>query len=518
MNRMTATASPLAEDALDRLRKLARGNGLDPDDIWIERAEERICTIEGVLMLVPKVETDSSGQGKPARGQKVRRFSSPEELASYLQDQQRRFTASDEWVAAVTKDIESLPGKGWGLGVARIILDDKTDYLTTSRSCGACSGQGRTICATCHGQRNRPCLPCEQRGMERCPNCLQTGYELQRKDMVCHLCNGKLWTNCRMCNGRGSVPCPACQGAGSMQCPTCKGKATLTENIRVTFGAEVRFTSGSGRDLPAALRRFMDRRGVEVLTKGVAEFTLSQNDEDQKPGAAVLRLSAAIPCAEIVLVIAGKKSRAVVAGTKRVLLDVPSFLDTALGKARKILADAAIGRGALDEALSYRVVADALSLALQGKDKPNFLQRLYPVGLSSACAAEIMRNVHRALVRTTAKMRWMAASGIVLTSAAIFAALFFGPLDKILTDHFSARLAAGIELTLPLLLILLAYGLLDVTLCRSLGKKFSCAKVALQKRSGHSFWTASLSILAVFAVSLVLTSTKPACWRIFFGG
>lgn len=440
---MSETETALTDYALSKLRQLAAGNGIKPDAITIFSADEKTVPLGGTMLLTPK--TDTTVQRFTGRAAGVpkgsKSFSNFTELTTFAKEEQKTYAESEEWFEAIKTDIDALPGTGWGLETAYVTHDQKAPVSAFAEEpCPTCEGKAHLLCNVCLGRRYNSCPVCQERGVEPCYNCYGSGREPGNQDQYCRVCNGSLQAICRTCQGQRGIPCAQCKATGNIPCAACEGSGKLVEVCTVKFGADLSFSVNSGAELPTALRRAFDRHGIGFITKGHADISYTKPEDDQKPGHIKLLYTAQIPCADLVVRFNGENKRIAVFGHKRVMLEVPPFLDHALADGIATLTQAAKG-GALDRALEYRALHDACRLILTGQGDLKNLRRLYPYGLSKDTGEKILRLMRAALHRTTIAARYSGALLSLLLAAGIGAGLYFTP-----HTQFGAKAALGIEI------------------------------------------------------------------------
>jgi hypothetical protein len=139
----------------------------------------------------------------------------------------------------------------------------------------------------------------------------------------------------------------------------------------------------------------------------------------------------------------GRVTMVNVFGKRGFLMGVPPFLDEALQSPRGSLAHAADGEDTFDAALEARAIREALIIDLRGKGGDvKELRRLYPIGLSPAAAASILKDMKRALTYFTKRVRVIAAVTGSLIGVGILAGWFLTPLNAVLTRNMPIALGA----------------------------------------------------------------------------
>ncbi len=451
---MSEQDTPLTDYALNKLRQLAKGNGLKPDAIALVHTDEKTVPFTGTMLLTPKTESKvQRTTGKDTtipKGSKS--FTSFAELSTFATEEQNTYAESEEWFTDIQPEIDALPGKGWGLESTYVTHDKKaTTSAFAEEPCQACAGQALLICDFCLGKRYNSCPVCQEIGFEPCYNCFGSGREPSNQDQLCRICNGTRQAVCRTCQGQRGIPCAQCKATGNIPCATCAASGKMVEICTITFGADINFAVGSGAELPAALRRALDRHGIGLIAKGHADIDYVKPEDEQIPGLVKLFYTAQIPCADMVVSFGGEKKRVAIFGHKRTLLEVPPYLDHALADGIAALAQAAKS-GNLARPLEYRALHDSCRLILTGKGDLNNLRRIYPNGLSKDTGTKILRLMRAALHRTTIAARYSGALLALLLAGGIGAGLYLTP-----HAQWGVNAALGIESAAALVSAALGY-------------------------------------------------------------
>ncbi|MEJ0063778.1 MAG: hypothetical protein WDO70_11455 [Alphaproteobacteria bacterium] len=501
---------PLTAYALKRLRQLAKGNGIEPSEITIGRADEKDLGINGLMRLTPTVEVHQHRQSfrQFTISKDAKEFATMAELIAYVSHEQEKYSKSREWFSDIKTDIDAKPGKGWGLDQTHIShgkMGDMVAYVV--ERCPQCHGQTAVLCDYCVGHGVVPCQICGQRGHEVCYTCFGQGRNPSDQEQVCYTCNGTGYAVCRTCQGRGTTGCANCRGSGSVPCPPCEATGKMVESAGMKFGADLAFSVAGNADLPAALRRALDKYGIKFIINGHADIDYGRPEDGHTLGMVMLHYIATMACSDMVVNFGKEKKQIVIFGKKRAMLEVPPFLDKSLAEGIKLLKDAAKGQADLDQALKFRALNDACRLVLSGQGSGKNLRRQYPYGLSKNAADTIIRKIRLALRRATMLARYAAAGSAVAIAAGLGAALYLTPVHGSLSP---SSLALTAELALPLIGAALAYIATEKAAMIILRRKFPDI-VPNAHHGGHMAIIAALAaFLAPFGISLLRPET--ALW------
>ena len=326
----------------------------------------------------------------------------------------------NRWAQEACRDLDELPGQGWGLHEKRIVLAQHGALYQVDTDCQSCHGKSHAACSSCHG-----------RGKVTCPTCHGAGRNPQQQGEPCPKCSSRRDIACSFCNGTGKRPCAPCQG---------RGKITQYFRQRLVIDTAFRWAD-SGVELPTALRRSVDRSGLAKLANGHATIARVDGRDDASIGnVAAITFTADLPFAEVGFTIEGTVRNACVLGHKGAVLELAPFLDRAV--------EAALAAGKSEQ---LRLFGEAQRGAARGQ-KPAELLRLYPVGLSQPVAGQLWKHACRSLYQATHKKRWVALGiGTLVSIAIIYGWFTFGWRNAPIRWTHQPLL---VDLLLPLLLCL----------------------------------------------------------------
>lgn len=513
--------TPLTDVAVARLREMVSGNGAEPEQIKLKNTDERDVTITGTMVLVPKVEAKE--QRLTGKGIKlpevIKSFTSFTDLSSHIGEVERKYLEGREWFNEVKADLDKLPGKGWGLESARVVLDNKAvENFSATENCTRCFGNGVLGCDYCAGRGYKPCHICYERGYEQCYNCFGVGTDPQDRDKPCIVCNGRRTMICRTCQGNKGIPCATCQGNKVLPCPPCEGGGKLVRLVTMEYGAEASFGAGSGAELPSALRRALDRGGgLKMLANGhaVIDSTVPK-DEEQKPGQAVINYTAKLRCADAVIQFVDENKRIAIFGSRNTMLEVPAYLDKTLAEGLAFLELAKKGKEKFEKALAFRAIAEAAQLTLNGDGRVENLRKIYPVGLSKTVIQQILAGVKQSLARVTVAARWAGFIAAFIVADVLGGAFYITPLHDTLLTAAGKQGTLAVELLLPLFCAIVGYILTGQAALFHLRRQFPQAKLAMHHHGGLlGVAAAVMAFLVPFGIALFYPENVQ--WLHYFG-
>ena len=518
----TTLSSPtLAERTLTRLRKVATGNGLNPQDIAVFETEEKTVTLHGKLEVSPMCEVARVSYPGGIKGKNRRIVNSFAALQSAVDKHQKEFREDKDWVAASVKEIKGHETQGWGLESAKVTLEEKSAVYAATEICPACQGRKTLVCEQCLGKGLVVCTQCQGQGRELCYYCNGSGQDPNQPGLPCPTCNGTRTAPCRFCQSRGSLPCPTCNGNRGTPCGACQATGSATQEVAVVCGAETHFVFQS-EGLPSGLRRGLDRIGIQNLSRGHADITAkepaSDEIENQNPRGQipVLLFTATLPYAEMKMDLAGKKSLVSSVGKRCAITGVPNFLDHALKPWRDKLRLAAFGHAPLEEALGARALKEILPLSVAGHENEKDVRRLYPFGLSSEVIGTILHDMHLAVKKTTLKTRTIMALICGAFCSGIFYVYFVKGFEEQLMLGTNPNMAMAFDLAVLTASLATSWVILNFSTRLALQSRFPQMKYALKQKTGKTGISMLCDIGAMFVLILLLSPLKPLWLARFF--
>lgn len=518
-------APSLAERALARLRRLADGNGVDPDQLTPIDVLEKTIVLNAKLEAIPSCETAAVSYPGSPRSKDPHIARTAEELQSLVEKHKKEFRENPSWLELVKNEIRADESLGWGLEAAKVSLPEKSGTYAFSQTCLSCNGQGFLTCETCLGKGVVPCPQCGAQlngafhGHELCYYCMGRAEDPQNPGSPCPICKGSRYAPCRTCQMRAYVPCPACNGKRGVSCGSCTGKGIITEEIAITCGADTAF-SMSFEGHPTGIRRGLERIGLRNFLMGHADVSTAEIPADKSPtggGEAdpakskfpLFAYKATFPYAEFKIDLGGKKGAVSALGKRCALSGVPFFLDYTLRPWREKLGQAAEGTAPLEEALEARAIKDVLGLVLSNKGTERDIRRLYPFGLSSEVTHELLKNVVLALKKVTEKSRATAAVASVFLMSLFFYFYFVEGFQFLLTHNLRPVSSFGVDLFVLLAACLAGWGALTLAAYTSLRQHFPAMRYSPRQKIGKIGISMLAGIFIAFVLFIYLAPVKP---------
>jgi len=508
-----ATAQTLTDRALARLRNIASGNGLQAKDVQVIDSKESLVSFNGEMSVAILCETETFVYPGNVRGKDRKIVKSIAGLGAAVEKHKSDFKEKSDWLDLVGKDIMDHESQGWGLDKAKVTLPSKSAVYAATETCPSCDGRQLLTCEQCLGKGEVICTQCHGQGRETCYYCYGSGEDPQRQGQLCPTCGGTKLAACRYCQTKGQLPCPTCGGKRGTPCKACQSTGKISQEVSVTCGAETHFkmiTDG----LPSGFRRGLDRIGMANIWKGHGEVSVhpAKKDEEKKEhdGAPVPLLTyvAAVPYAELRVVLGKKKADISVVGKRCAITGVPYFLDAPLASWMEKLRTASVGQAAIEGALGVRAIKDALKICVSGKGSVQELRRLYPFGLSSGVMQNMMQWMKLALNKVTLKTRAaVACSGVVASFAVFYLRFKSGVLSQVPYDAYKS---AALDIVMLSAALGVCWATLNFAVRFVLKRRFPQAAFSLQQKIGKTGLSMIAGIVIAFVLAVAFSPIKPA--------
>ena len=434
--------------ALDRIKALADGNGIDPETITLKKFAGEVLYFEArSLFTVKPTVAEKSLPGKEM-GEVC---GSAADLRLKITATIEKTTGNPEIVAYLSEVLERRPDKGFMVDALTVKLDRQAKKFVYYNSCTSCTG-GRMLCMACQGAGLHNCVKCRGHRTIVCPMCRGTKVSRQKDGSMgtCRKCNGHGESQCTACRATGKIKCTPCQGSGRVQCQKCNGSGIISEIAFVTFEAMPVFTYDPDF-LPPGVPPLVDQLGPQMALKQHAAIEILKEKEQLymqreyevtekvrlRDGLVVpytIRLpwgdiEFAIGAGEDALPLAGK-----LFGLHPRLIHLPPFLEGPLGPGLDRLTQAANNLGSvranLAEAIRFRAIGDAVIAAatLPPKKASQTIRGRWALGLRPDVAHKTVQLAEKAVQNLTRKARLFGLGAGLGLTALFFALYLIGPL------------------------------------------------------------------------------------------
>lgn len=480
---MTDASDPLKQlpnKALKKIRALCRGNGAAPDSIQIKNMKGELVEFEAYthIDLDPEIRDDKVS-GKVQTGQLLK---DPAEVNQRIANQIKTVLGNTDSRKDLANILLERPDKGFSLHGKSFSVAPLNQEFSIFHACGHCQGQGQEQCPRCKGVRREICAKCHGKTMVPCQYCSASGTVSgpDGKPMQCSRCFGHKQVICTYCQKAGTVSCQQCNATGAIQCSTCRGAAYYTEIIKVFMKIKTAFEIDR-TTIPNESVKLIETSGDMLVRNKHILITPEQIKRDD--GGLTLRYVGSFPFGDVDIAINGKVAKCQVIGYNAKFTKLPNILDGLTTTPRKILENAAKGKGKIlgqiNKASKTRIFGEALELVLllPRKKAMTALRKKYPVGISNKAVQHIIQICYLALQNATQKSRTIGFSLSALMIVLFEALYFLGPLR-----YFMVALSKSEPMVSVFDFALIPLGAL---LCRIMAKQF--AKQPLRKALGQYY-------------------------------
>jgi len=408
------TEEQLAKAALEKVRKVFRGNGIKGDSIQILSQKITRHTLNaGTYLELKPVITERVVPGKTIAGVLV---ASKDEASKQVDQAMVTAANNPAFKAQVANVLLSRPDQGFGLNRQAVNLDFLKKEFTWHEGCNTCHGTTHAHCPKCQGRRIETCIKCTGRGLMPCPLCRTTGL---LQGVKCTRCLGHRYVACDGCQRSGMMPCRTCNATGHTRCPTCNGQGWKSHVLMLAAQALTYFEYDP-KSLPKGAADMIEMHGANLAGDG--RITLKGRIADDRENVLGASYEVDFPYGEIVFSIGKKEVKANMFGHKAEITEFPLILDKILAPAVEDLEDAAADVGSvagkIKGATRYRLIAQAFLTVSRSNVKKTaaFLMKTYDIGLSQGMAEKIAVLADSTTAHITRKPRY---HGLFMGLAAI---------------------------------------------------------------------------------------------------
>jgi hypothetical protein len=438
----------LLKKALDQVRAVARGNGIDAGRAEIVKFDGGVYRFSAHAAFKIRAKTSERRVSGKENGEAV----AYGQMAQTVQAAINKATADPDARAQILDTLRKRADLGFAGNGLVVNLGGLSRTYVSHIACSTCGARGKMPCPACNG-----------RGEEQCPRCHG------RREMTCPACRGTKYTGsgatrtaCQRCYGRGQIPCTHCQHSGMVTCHICSGqgavgcancKATGWQSIvtRLDVSAQGWFDWDS-ISLPPQLKDVMREHALELVPGGHIKAEL---DEEAAGVARVagdelpVGYTAQAPWGRIEFEIGAQAPQAIscyLFGYKPTLLFVPPFLARAITPGRDALRRAGLKEAdaakEIRAALRYRFISETVAATARFplKKAIELIHARYPFGIEPTALREIALESKNGLARLTALPRRKGLAIGLAAAAALYLGWMLSPLRAQIIAHLSARL------------------------------------------------------------------------------
>lgn len=446
------------DDALEKVRALVAGNGIEPEELTLSSFEGELLHFEAHTDLV--IVTKFSKKTMPGRMTGPINVANEVALQEAISKDYMLLFADADTQRKIREIAFNREDQGFGAQDIHLQIPFwKKEYVifepcqtcrTTGKvTCRGCAGKGTISCNRCTGSGTTYCSHCQGAKMVAGPN----GNKIQ-----CGVCYGRGRMSCNQCHQTGKMSCRTCAQKGATACPNCQGHAWASNMTIVNIEAKTKFHYPS-EELPEKICAMIEEYGDKIREhakihimqsrtnalkeKEAEELSLEELKEKQQILHIPIFYEVSLPYGHIEFDIHGTSYYTFLFGIKGALSHVSPFLDDLLKNGLRKLQDAVEGRGDISQnlksAATYRTLRRGIYYAgAHSKRKAaKLLERDFPMGLTKATIDTIIENADSALKLLSHKPRQV---GLALSCAfmfALFLAYHASPIGKILASKLT---------------------------------------------------------------------------------
>lgn len=434
----------IIQRALDRVKTVATGNGIDPATITLTKFEGEVLHFEARSLFTVKPTVAEKAVPGKEQGEVC---GSASDLQVRITTTIEKTTVNPEIISYISEVLEKRADKGFTINNLIVKLERLAKKFVYFNSCTNCAG-GKILCAACHGAGNHNCPKCNAHRTIVCPMCRGKKVSRQKDGSMgtCRKCNGHGESPCTACRAMGKIKCTPCQGTGRVPCQKCAATGIISEVAFVTFEAETYFTYDE-EILPPEVPPLINQLGPVMAIKQHADIQiLKENDQRyiQREYEVVEKVKTRdglivpyyvrLPWGDIEFALGDTPLAGKLFGLHPRLLNLPPFLEAPLGPGLDRLTQAANNLGNVREnvaeAIQFRAIGDALIAAatMPPKKASHTIRGRWALGLRPDVAHKMVQMADKAVQNLTRKARIAGLAGGLVLTVLFYALYLIGPL------------------------------------------------------------------------------------------
>jgi hypothetical protein len=419
----------LLDNAVDIVRNVVRGNGIDPDHITLKSFDGEVLNFEcwecfKIEPVIAQRRVVGKAQGIVAGSQTDMRARMNADIAN---------TTTNHDVRKQTDDIlRRRLDLGFGIDYMVIRLDKMNKSYVVHEKCVTCGGSKGTPCKTCGGKGKTNCLRCNGTKRMVCPAC--KGLKIiktAKSKRKCRRCNGMGRVNCLPCRQTGSMPCAACQGKGKARCATCN--ATGWRSLLGSLGIKAKSRFEFNPELmPEEVAPMIEELRSKLVTEKHAAVLINNNiirerelHHESKPQEFIVPYHVRLPWGKIVINAEDKSLDGKLFGFNPRLLQMPPFMEELAAPELKLLTETVLNPADIvtkvkkmveRRALGDLFIANAFYTPVRAID---YMKKAYPIGFQDITIPKILQEAHQVLRALTQKPRMMGLIGGLVAATVV---------------------------------------------------------------------------------------------------
>lgn len=480
---MTDPIDPLQEvpkKALKKLRAICRGNGCAPDSIQIKNIQGELVEFEAFSHI--ELQTETKNEKISGKVQKGELLENSAIIESKISENLTGAIGNTDARRELAGILMNRPDKGFSIHSQKFPVPALNQEFSIYHACERCGGQSQEECPRCKGVKREICNKCHGKTMVPCQYCGANGTVTgpDGKQIQCNRCFGHKQVVCTYCQKVGTVSCQQCNATGAVRCSNCNGAAFYTEVVKSSVHMRPLFEIDR-TTIPNESVKLIEDSGSLLSEK--EHFKIEAEQIKRDDGGLAIQYKGSFPYGELDFSINGKVAKCHIIGYHGKFVKLPNILDGLTTPARKLLEQAAKGKGGvlakIKKASNTRLIGEALQFALllPRKKAMSALRKKYPIGLSTKAVQHVVQISYLALHNATRQARHIGftISGVMI--AAFNALYFMGPLRILLLLQFKSE---------PIVSVIdLALIPIGAFLCRLMAQQF--AKQPLRKALGSYY-------------------------------
>ena len=425
----------LAQKALARIAKVARGNGIKKNGITIIQDNSEMITCEAISHI--ELSHQVKEETKKGQHQIGDVMDSPAAITQQIDKTTKQALKNKQMRKSLTDALLERPDKGFSLHAEQFDVPTLTREYSAHVPCQTCQGQGQSACQSCGGQKMEQCNQCHGRTTINCNFCNGSGF-MQGPDgqpKQCNHCFGQQSIKCPLCQARGRINCRKCKGAGFDKCHPCGGGGVFTQILRVLFKAKTLFEMDRST-LPHPAVKMIEDHGTK-LVKG-NHIKVKGEQVKREDGGLAIQYDFEFPYADLSIGVNGQPIKVHMFGYKGKMLKINNFIDQLVEKEYALLLRAGNNEGNVTghirKASKKRLIGEGLILAVTQQPKKAMLglKKKYPFGVSNDLVKDVIIQSNKALRNVSRKSHYSGLGMGLVGAAIINAAYFIGPLRGII--------------------------------------------------------------------------------------
>lgn len=531
-NSGSAATSEIDEDfearVLEKLQKLASGNGVEKDDVTIKQFKGNTLEFLATTTLTFRkkvVETTKAGK---ISGPK--QISSPVALQEELVKEEHKITHRNDVIKKIQDALLERKDKGYGLNGTMIMMPFLYREFVIYEACQNCKARGEVACQRCRATGFEVCPQCKGQGRVMCSQCNgATFINTPQGRQQCQRCQNQGREICGLCNAKGKIQCSVCKTKKSTVCGICNGHKWNSHIHRAEFDAMTEF-SYDKENVENKVGSLVDKLGADMLDHGHVHPIRRENEEkdakDKRDFIAMPYL-VKLPNAEYSFVVGKEEYNGMMFGYDATLTHIPNFIEKLISTGAGRLVEAAQNRGNVTDKIAkagqYKTIRHAIlaSAKLPAQKAAIKVKQANPYGISKEKIMELVENADLALKNATRTQRIRGLFAGLASMIAIYGGYILSParaeLINLIPDPNQQAAADGLVLFAGVgiaitIVKMMAQGALSSALKSMVPKDKLRGYKSKTGKYGKYIYAAALPLYIIMCEASVHTATVQTPW------